>query len=75
MTTDSIAARAATVFRFNKLILLKSIDVPNDVVWAEAVAQGWVDPYFPTTIEAFDGAVEFVNFRRWLDECEGNYEN
>ena len=66
VTTDSVAARAATAFRGNRLILLKSIDVPNDPVWAEAVAQGWVDPYFPKAIEPFAGSVTFVNFRRWL---------
>ena len=75
VTTDSLAARAAVIFRADKLILLKSIDIPNDVVWAEAVAQRWVDPYFPTAIEAFDGDVEFVNFRRWLDEYEENTIN
>lgn len=68
VTTDSIAARVASTFRADKLILLKSIDVPDNCVWAEAVAQRWVDPFFPTAIEPFDGSIEFVNFRRWLDD-------
>ena len=65
VTTDSIAARAAVVWKANRLILLKSIDVPPGTPWAEAAARGWVDGYFTRALEGFAGRVDAVNLRTW----------
>jgi aspartokinase-like uncharacterized kinase len=68
VTSDSIAARAATVARAERLILLKAIDIPPGTDWETATANGWVDPYFPTAVAGASFPIEAVNFRRWLDE-------
>jgi aspartokinase-like uncharacterized kinase len=66
VTTDSIAARAAFVFRAERLILLKSTDVPPQTDWETAAANGWVDAHFPRVARALACPVEVVNFRQWL---------
>ena len=68
VTTDSIAARVAVVHNAEKLILLKSVDVPPGTPWAEAAECGWVDPHFPTLVARHRLNAVAVNFRRWLDE-------
>jgi hypothetical protein len=65
VTTDSIAARAAVVWKADRLILLKSIDVPPGTPWDEAAARGWVDGYFTRALAGFAGRVEAVNLRTW----------
>jgi len=70
VTSDSIAARAAVVYGAERLVLLKSVDVPAGTKWETAVAHGWVDPYFPQLMAGTALAVEFVNFRRVLDSLE-----
>ena len=65
--TDCVAARAATVFRADRLILLKSIAIP-EMPWAAAAEQGFVDRYFPTAIGRPRFDVEAIHFRRWLDQ-------
>ena len=66
VTSDSVAARVAIVERAEKLILLKSIDIPTTMPWKLAVEQGWVDRHFPTLVNASGLMVEVLNFRRWL---------
>ena len=66
VTTDSIAARAAVVFRAERLVLLKSVDIPSGTPWETAAANGWVDAHFPQIAEALACPVEVVNFRRKL---------
>lgn len=66
VTSDSIAARAAVVGKAEKLILLKSIDIPPGTPWEAAAANGWVDEYFPCVIVGSGLRVEAVNFRRWI---------
>ena len=66
VTTDSIAARAAVVFRAERLVLLKSVDVPPGTPWEAAAANGWVDAHFPQIAATFACPIEFVNFRRLL---------
>jgi aspartokinase-like uncharacterized kinase len=68
VTSDSIAARAAVVHRAERLILLKSTDIPPRTPWAQAADRGWVDPHFPKVVAAHNLSVEAVNFRR-LDGC------
>ena len=63
VTTDSIAARAAVVFRAEKLVLLKSVDVPPGTPPEAAAAMGWVDAHFPEVFATLACPVEVVNFR------------
>lgn len=65
VTTDSLAARVATRARADRLILLKSVDVPPGTPWDEAAARGWVDGYFTRALAGFPGRVEAVNLRTW----------
>ncbi|MBA4063774.1 MAG: uridylate kinase [Isosphaera sp.] len=67
VTTDSIAARVAVVNRADRLVLLKSVDVPPGVLWDQAADRGWVDRHFPTVAAGLACPVEVVNFRRALD--------
>jgi hypothetical protein len=67
VTTDSIAARVAVVYRAERLVLLKSVDVPAGTSWPEAAASGWVDAHFPQIAPTLDCPVEILNFRRRLD--------
>jgi aspartokinase-like uncharacterized kinase len=69
VTSDSIAARAAVVFRADRLILLKSIDLPTGMPWLEAAANGWVDAHFPVLVPSVPCPVEVVNFRLALSGC------
>ncbi|MBM3978889.1 MAG: hypothetical protein FJ304_01130 [Planctomycetes bacterium] len=66
VTTDSIAARAALVSRAERLILLKSVDVPPGTPWEVAATNGWVDAHFPQIAPLLACPVEVVNFRRAL---------
>lgn len=66
VTTDSIAARAAVDGKADRLVLLKSIDVPPGTSWDEAAERGWVDPYFTRALAGFGGIVEAVNLRTWV---------
>ncbi len=50
VTSDSIAARAAVVAEARRLVLLKSVTVPEGTSWADASQAGWLDGYFPTAI-------------------------
>jgi hypothetical protein len=67
VTSDSIAARAALVYGAERLVLLKSVDVPPGTPWDEAAARGWVDAHFSHVVSGAPFAVEVVNFRRVLD--------
>jgi 5-(aminomethyl)-3-furanmethanol phosphate kinase len=67
VTTDSIAARAAVVFRAERLVLLKSVDIPLGTAWEVGAANGWVDAYFPQIAQTLNCPVDTLNFRRQLD--------
>jgi hypothetical protein len=67
VTSDSIAARAAVVHNAERLVLLKSVDVPPGMAWEVAAERGWVDPHIPHVIAGAPFPVEVVNFRRVLD--------
>ena len=66
VTTDSIAARVAVVYRAERLMLLKSTDVPPTTCWESAARNGWVDAHFPQIAATLACPIEAVNFRRWL---------
>jgi aspartokinase-like uncharacterized kinase len=68
VTSDSIAARAAVVSGAERLILLKSVDIPAGMAWDEAVGKGWVDPHFPRVVAEARFPIEAINFRRRLDD-------
>jgi len=70
VTSDSIAARAAIVFGAERLVLLKSVDVPAGTSWEEAAARGWVDPHFSRVVAGAAFASELVNIRRELDSLQ-----
>ncbi len=67
VTTDSIAARISMTHGCQRLVLLKSLDVPNDTSWEVAAKNGWVDDYFQTIARLATFKIETVNFRDWLD--------
>ena len=67
VTTDSLAARIAMTYGCQRLVLLKSLDVPNDTAWEVAAKNGWVDDYFPTIARLGTFEIVTVNFRDWLD--------
>jgi hypothetical protein len=66
VTTDSIAARAAVVFGAERLVLLKSVDVPPNTPWSGASANGWVDEHFPRIAATLACPIELINFRSKL---------
>ena len=63
VTSDSIAARVAEVRRASRLILLKSVDVPDGTTWPELSGAGVVDDFFPTAVSNLTCPVEIVNLR------------
>jgi aspartokinase-like uncharacterized kinase len=67
VTSDSIAARAAVVYGAERLVLLKSVDVPQGTPWAEAAKRGAVDAHFPQVVAKARFPIEVVNFRKVLD--------
>ena len=62
VTSDSIAARMARVFRARELILLKSTTFPERMSMTEAAELGMVDEYFPTAARDLQRVVA-VNLR------------
>jgi aspartokinase-like uncharacterized kinase len=69
--SDSIAARIAVIHCAERLILLKSIEIPTTTSWSEAAERGLVDRYFPTVLAAASCPVETVDFRSYLNSVQG----
>ena len=67
VTSDSLAARAADVAGAGRLVLLKSVTVPEGMDWAEAARCGFVDEFFAQVLarRATPFAVSAVNLRAW----------
>jgi aspartokinase-like uncharacterized kinase len=67
VTSDSIAARAAVVSGAERLILLKSVTIPDGVSWEEAGERGFVDAWFARTLADASPPLQVraVNFREW----------
>ncbi len=66
VTSDSIAARVASLVRARRLVLMKSITIPDGMSWSEASASGFVDPHFPQVVGGLN--IKSVNFREGLAE-------
>jgi aspartokinase-like uncharacterized kinase len=64
-TSDSLAARVARIADAERLILLKSVTIPDGMDWTEASRQNLVDPLFPQTIAGAEFIVEAVDLRSW----------
>ena len=62
VTSDSLAARAARVAGARRLVLLKSITIPDGTDWADAGRRGWVDEAFADVVGS-DLVVNAINFR------------
>ncbi len=63
-TSDTVAARVAVVARARRLVLLKSVTVPEGMAWAEAGRLGFVDGWFARMLEPAPGLeVCAVNLR------------
>ena len=62
VTSDSIAARAASHLNAAEVVLLKSVTLPPRVSFEEAAREGWVDPHFPVVAREVE-RVTSVNFR------------
>ena len=63
VTSDSIAARVASVLDAHELVLVKSRDPPRGRS-EELAAAGYVDGYFPISSASVQ-SVRFVNLRGW----------
>jgi hypothetical protein len=61
-TSDSIAARVATMLGAHELVLLKSSSIPSGATRDAAVRLGLVDPVFPNTSQFLE-RVSYVNLR------------
>jgi aspartokinase-like uncharacterized kinase len=66
VTSDSIAARVAVRANAERLILLKSVDIPEELSWAAAAQLGYVDAAFPGIVAAAPSLeIQAVNFRSY----------
>jgi aspartokinase-like uncharacterized kinase len=63
VTSDSIAARVATILRAEELVLLKSREPPANASLRELAASGYVDSFFPTIAGQMQCALRLVNLR------------
>jgi aspartokinase-like uncharacterized kinase len=64
VTSDSIAARVAEVTGAERLLLLKSVDLPEGIDWNEAGRRGFVDRHFAQAVSPTI-AVKAINLRDW----------
>jgi aspartokinase-like uncharacterized kinase len=71
VTTDSLAARVAHVYGAERLVLLKSVDVPLGTPWEVAAELGWVDAHFPKVAAELRCPIHVINFRRVLETATG----
>jgi aspartokinase-like uncharacterized kinase len=69
VSSDSLAARAAAVTGAARLVLLKSVSIPQPIDWLQAGRRGLVDPAFASVLQSNSSRraaaleVEAVNFR------------
>lgn len=65
VTSDALAARAAVVAGAQRLVLLKSVDIPEGMDWHQAGECGLVDRYFWRVLRGVAFRVQAVNLRTW----------
>jgi aspartokinase-like uncharacterized kinase len=66
VTSDSVAARCAAVAGARRLVLLKSVEIPEGVGWEEAARRGLVDACFAAVLrQAEPLVVQVICFRTW----------
>jgi aspartokinase-like uncharacterized kinase len=63
VTSDSIAARAAHVAAAQRLVLLKSVTIPDNISWGDASRRGWVDAWFEQVAGGL--TITTMNLRSW----------
>jgi aspartokinase-like uncharacterized kinase len=64
VTSDALAARVAVVTGARRLVLLKSVTIPEGMSWQEAGRRGFVDEAFASVVGAAAGLeVRAVNLR------------
>jgi len=66
VTSDSVAARVADVMAARRLVLMKSVSLPDGVDYVTASKRGLVDEHFPHAVGStrrFD--ISWVNLRAW----------
>jgi aspartokinase-like uncharacterized kinase len=64
VTSDAVAAWVATKLNAARIVLLKSVGGEAPIDGSEAVASGWIDPWFCRIAAGMD--VEWVNLRQRL---------
>jgi aspartokinase-like uncharacterized kinase len=57
VTSDSVAARVAVVAGADRIVLLKSITLPDGIGWTEAGRRGFVDAYFAAALRSAECGV------------------
>ena len=67
VTSDAIAARIAEVHQAARLVVLKSVDLPESIAWEKAAERGLVDQAFGEVVTRANLKVEWINFRSYLD--------
>ncbi len=68
-TSDSFAARIARMAGAGRLVLLKSITLPEGTTWEEAAARGFVDALFAQQVRQVPAlGVKWVNLRDGREE-------
>jgi 5-(aminomethyl)-3-furanmethanol phosphate kinase len=67
VTSDAVAARVAVAAGARRLILLKSVTIPEGINWEEAGHRGFVDQAFAAVVHSAPTPLEVraVNLREW----------
>jgi aspartokinase-like uncharacterized kinase len=67
VTSDAVAARVAVAAGARRLILLKSVTIPDGISWEEAGHRGFVDQAFAAVVHSAPTPLEVraVNLREW----------
>ncbi len=58
-TSDAVAARVAQVFQARRLVMVKSVPLPDGMTWPEAARQGLVDEVFAQIVVKGNYQVEW----------------
>ncbi|MFN0195350.1 MAG: hypothetical protein ACKVT0_01285, partial [Planctomycetaceae bacterium] len=72
VTSDSLAGWVAATWPADRLVLLKSTELPREISFAECVRDELVDRYFPELVPLIP-RVDWVNLRGDLPVAESEY--